>query len=120
MQQEKQAGILDGVKTSTTVIDTVRLAIDRHIDTGGRRPGLAVVLVGTDPASSIYVRAKRRDCERAGIMARDFTCATPQKDLLALIDRLNVDPEVISRQLPLPSHIDETAVTNRTTRLVKT
>lgn len=125
MEQEKpagsgpssQAGILDGLKTSATIIDTVHDVISSHVALGGRRPGLAVVLVGTDPASSIYVRAKRRDCERAGIIARDFDldASTLQRDLLALIDQLNVDPEVdgILVQLPLPDHIDETSVTNR-------
>lgn len=111
------AGVLDGVKAGDAIIKRVHTAIGSHVATGGRRPGLAVVLIGSDPASSIYVRAKRRDCERAGIIARDFDLAasTSQQELLALIDRLNVDPEVdgILVQLPLPDHIDETQVTNR-------
>jgi len=116
-EPEVQAGLLDGLKASAAIIEAVRTAIDRHVSSGGRRPGLAVVLVGTDPASSIYVRAKRRDCERAGIIARDFDlpASTPESDLLALVDRLNVDPDVdgILVQLPLPDHIEETQVTNR-------
>jgi methylenetetrahydrofolate dehydrogenase (NADP+)/methenyltetrahydrofolate cyclohydrolase len=111
------AGILDGQTASTAIITAVRDVIDHHVRIGGRRPGLAVVLLGADPASSIYVRAKRRDCERAGITARDFDLpeSTPERDLLNLIDRLNVDPDVdgILVQLPLPHHIDETQVTNR-------
>ena len=79
-------------------------------------PGLAVVLVGEDPASSIYVRAKRKDCERAGIEARDFDlpAETSQKELLDLIHQLNHDDEIqgVLVQLPLPSHIDEVAITN--------
>jgi len=114
---EGKAGILDGLKTSASVIGEVHAVVEKHVAEGGRRPGLAVVLVGTDPASSIYVRAKRRDCERAGIVARDFDLdeSTPQQELLALIDQLNIDPEVdgILVQLPLPAHIDETQVTNR-------
>lgn len=110
------ARILDGLEASNTLIHTVRKAIEAHVASGGRRPGLAVVLVGQDPASSIYVRAKRRDCEKAGIHARDIDLpdSTSQEDLLALIDELNEDPEVdgILVQLPLPSHIEETAVTN--------
>jgi methylenetetrahydrofolate dehydrogenase (NADP+)/methenyltetrahydrofolate cyclohydrolase len=110
------ARILDGNAASTAIIERVREAIERHVAAGGRRPGLAVVLVGSDPASRIYVRAKRRDCERAGIEARDFDLAqtTSQADLLALIERLNGDPEVngILVQLPLPAQIDEVAVTN--------
>jgi methylenetetrahydrofolate dehydrogenase (NADP+)/methenyltetrahydrofolate cyclohydrolase len=68
---EHPARILDGLVASKAIIASVRQAIEEHVEQGGRRPGLAVVLVGTDPASSIYVRAKRRDCERAGIIARD-------------------------------------------------
>ena len=116
-QQHPPAGILDGLKASGAFIDAVHEAIENHVAAGGRRPGLAVVLVGTDPASSIYVRAKRRDCERAGITARDFDlpASTSESELLALIDRLNADSEVdgILVQLPLPDHIDETQVTNR-------
>lgn len=124
MSQEKQAPLpreqarlLDGIKASATVIEAVRDVIDQHVAIGGRRPGLAVVLVGKDPASSIYVHAKRRDCERAGIAAHDFDLdvATSQDQLLALIDRLNTDPAIdgILVQLPLPNHIDDTQVTNR-------
>lgn len=112
-----QARILDGNEVSSAVIDRVREAIERHVGEGGRRPGLAVVLVGTDPASSIYVRAKRRDCERAGILARDFDLdrSTTQEALVDLIDDLNDDPSIdgILVQLPLPPHIEEAAVTNR-------
>ncbi len=124
MKQEKQAGlnsgqanILDGLKASAAVIESVHSAIEQHVGAGGRRPGLAVVLVGNDTASSIYVRAKRRDCERAGIVARDFDldASTSQDQLLSLIDQLNSDPVIdgILVQLPLPAHIDETQVTNR-------
>lgn len=111
-----QARILDGKHVSTEIIGAVRSSIEKHVERGGRRPGLAVVLVGSDPASAIYVRAKRKDCERAGILARDFDldASTSQQDLLALIDRLNqaADVDGILVQLPLPKHIDETAVTN--------
>ena len=91
------------------MIAAVRESIDQHVEAGGRRPGLAVVLVGSDPASSIYVRAKRNDCERAGILARDFDLdsSTPEDQLLALIDELNEAPDIdgILVQLPLPPHI---------------
>jgi methylenetetrahydrofolate dehydrogenase (NADP+)/methenyltetrahydrofolate cyclohydrolase len=111
------AKILDGKEVSAAIIGCVRDAIERHVKAGGRRPGLAVVLVGEDPASSIYVRAKRRDCERAGIVARDFDlpATTTQEELLGLIDLLNEDPEIdgILVQLPLPEQIEESAVTNR-------
>ena len=117
IQQESKAKLLDGVKVSRKIIDCVRQSIESHIASGGRRPGLAVVLVGSDPASSIYVRAKRRDCESAGIVARDFDldASTTEEELLGLIDRLNEDPEIdgILVQLPVPHHISEAAVTNR-------
>jgi methylenetetrahydrofolate dehydrogenase (NADP+)/methenyltetrahydrofolate cyclohydrolase len=111
------AEILDGLEVSAALLAAVRDAIDRHVDAGGKRPGLAVVLVGSDPASAIYVRAKRKDCERAGILARDFDlpAATSEQALLGLIDELNADADIhgVLVQLPLPPHINEVAVTNR-------
>lgn len=111
------AKILDGLAASNAIIEKVRIAIDRHVESGGRRPGLAVVLVGNDPASSIYVNAKRRDCERSGIIASDYDLPadTAADKLLTLIDKLNNDPKIdgILVQLPLPKHIEETKVTNR-------
>lgn len=111
------AKILDGKLVSAAVIDNVRQSVEACVAAGGRRPGLGVVLVGDDPASSIYVNAKRRDCELAGITARDFDLGadTSQDALLDLVDDLNADPDIdgILVQLPLPDHIDEPAVTNR-------
>jgi len=116
MTNSDSATILDGLEVSNAVLTAVHDSIARHVQAGGRRPGLAVVLVGADPASSIYVRAKRKDCERAGITARDFDlpAETSQQDLLTLIDQLNHDDEIqgILVQLPLPPQIDETAITN--------
>lgn len=119
MNENKKPGtaaILDGLEVSNALLTAVHSATDDHVRAGGRRPGLAVVLVGEDPASAIYVRAKRKDCEKAGITARDFDlpAETTQKDLLSLIDKLNRDEEIqgILVQLPLPSHIDEIAITN--------
>lgn len=114
--KSNSAAILDGLEVSNAVLIAVHNSIDAHVQAGGHRPGLAVVLVGADPASAIYVRAKRKDCERAGITARDFDLPveTSQSDLLRLIDELNQDDEIqgILVQLPLPPQIDETAVTN--------
>ena len=111
-----KADILDGLEVSAAVLTSVHDAIEEHVMGGGRRPGLAVVLVGEDPASSIYVRAKRKDCERAGIDAKDFDlpAETRQEELLALINQLNRNDEIqgILVQLPLPAHIDEVAITN--------
>ena len=81
---------------------------------GQRPPGLAVVLVGNDPASEVYVRNKRRACEQAGIESHSFNLPeeTTQTDLLALIDRLNRDRTIdgILVQLPLPPHVDTETV----------
>ena len=112
-----RARILDGKLVSAAIIRKVHSSIEAHVANGGRRPGLAVVLVGDDPASTIYVNAKRRDCEKAGILAQDYDlpASTSQEALLDLIDRLNESPETdgILVQLPLPPHIEEAAVTNR-------
>lgn len=81
---------------------------------GGRLPGLAVVLVGEDPASCVYVRNKTRACERAGILSREFRlpAETSEAELLALIAKLNADEAVdgILVQLPLPQQISAEAV----------
>lgn len=80
----------------------------------GIRPGLAAVLVGDNPASQIYVRNKRRACDKAGIASflYELPASTSERDLLVLIDRLNADPAVhgILVQLPLPKHIDESTI----------
>ncbi len=81
-----------------------------------RRPGLAVVLVGEDPASQVYVAGKERDCAECGIesFGRRLGAETSQEALLELIRRLNEDPRVdgVLVQLPLPGHLDEQAVIN--------
>jgi methylenetetrahydrofolate dehydrogenase (NADP+)/methenyltetrahydrofolate cyclohydrolase len=114
--KQKTAAILDGLEVSEVVLTDVRKVIDAHVQGGGQRPGLAVVLVGSDHASMIYVRAKRKDCEKAGISTRDIDLPyeTTQAELLALIDELNRDDEVhgILVQLPLPPQIDEISITN--------
>jgi methylenetetrahydrofolate dehydrogenase (NADP+) / methenyltetrahydrofolate cyclohydrolase len=80
----------------------------------GRKPGLAVVQVGEDPASSIYVRSKRKSCIEAGIesFAHDLPVSTSESELLDLVQRLNRDDRVdgILVQLPLPKHIDSTRI----------
>lgn len=80
----------------------------------GFAPCLATVLVGADPASAVYVRAKRRACGRLGFVSRhtELAASTTQDELLALVRELNVDPEVhgILVQLPLPAHIDDDVI----------
>ena len=114
--KQKTAAILDGLEVSEVVLTDVRKVIDAHVEGGGQRPGLAVVLVGSDHASMIYVRAKRKDCEKAGISTRDFDLPfeTTQAELMALIEELNRDDEIhgILVQLPLPPQIDEISITN--------
>ncbi|MEZ0470022.1 bifunctional methylenetetrahydrofolate dehydrogenase/methenyltetrahydrofolate cyclohydrolase FolD [Luteimonas salinilitoris] len=112
-----QARILDGRRVADALLDELRLRVDARIATGAMRPGLAVVLVGDDPASRSYVRNKRRAAEKVGIRALDFDlpAGTGEGELLALIDRLNADPGVhgILVQLPLPGIPDATRLIHR-------
>ncbi|MET0288841.1 MAG: bifunctional methylenetetrahydrofolate dehydrogenase/methenyltetrahydrofolate cyclohydrolase FolD [Pseudoxanthomonas sp.] len=100
------ARILDGRRVAEDLLDTLKTRVDARVDAGKSRPGLAVVLVGGDPASSVYVRNKRRAAEKVGIEAfdHDLPEGTTEAELLALIDQLNADPKVhgILVQLPLP------------------
>jgi methylenetetrahydrofolate dehydrogenase (NADP+)/methenyltetrahydrofolate cyclohydrolase len=104
------ARILDGKATADALLLDIRRAVDSRLAAGKPAPGLAVILVGDNPASGLYVRNKRRACEIAGVrdIAHDLPADTTQDQLLALIDRLNEDPGVdgILVQLPLPAHID--------------
>ena len=110
------ARLLDGRKISDALLTDLADRVARRVANGRAAPGLAVVLVGDDQASSVYVRNKRRACERVGFASfdHDLPAATPQAELIALIDRLNADPAVhgILLQLPLPPQIDATAVIN--------
>ena len=111
------ARLLDGKKIADELLLHTRARVRARIAAGGSRPGLAVVLVGDDPASAVYVRNKRRAVERVGFAAfdHDLPAGTPAADLHALIDRLNADPRVhgILLQLPLPDGIDATPLINR-------
>ncbi|MGH8494845.1 MAG: bifunctional methylenetetrahydrofolate dehydrogenase/methenyltetrahydrofolate cyclohydrolase FolD [Gammaproteobacteria bacterium] len=111
------AQLIDGKRVAAEITDAVRERISRRITAGGRQPGLAVVLVGEDPASRIYVRNKRRACEAAGMISKSFDLAqtASQAELLELVDRLNADDEIdgILVQLPLPSAMDSHAVIER-------
>ncbi len=111
------AKLIDGKAISKALKADVRVATDALVARGARRPGLAVVLVGSDPASSIYVRNKRISCEETGIhsVSHDLPAETSEATLLALIDQLNADPAIdgILVQSPLPKHISEHAVIER-------
>ena len=108
------ARILDGKSVADALIQDVKRQVDEKQAAGMRIPGLAVVLLGADPASSIYVRNKRRACATAGILSisHDLPATTSQQELLALIGQLNEDPTVdgILVQAPLPGHIDDETV----------
>jgi methylenetetrahydrofolate dehydrogenase (NADP+)/methenyltetrahydrofolate cyclohydrolase len=111
------AQILDGKRIAAELRAQVQDRIAERIASGLPRPGLAVVLVGTNPASQVYVRSKRRSCEEVGInsFAHDLAADISETALLELIDRLNGDPAVhgILVQLPLPTHIDVETVIER-------
>ncbi|HHJ17865.1 MAG TPA: bifunctional methylenetetrahydrofolate dehydrogenase/methenyltetrahydrofolate cyclohydrolase FolD [Gammaproteobacteria bacterium] len=111
------ARIIDGKAIAADLRQQVKLGIEQRLKAGKRRPGLAVVLVGQDPASEIYVRNKRMACEEAGLLSRsyDLPDTTSQQALLDLIDTLNEDPEIdgILVQLPLPDAIDAGTVIER-------
>lgn len=104
------AKIIDGKAIAADIRNQIKLVVDQRRNDGLLLPGLAVVLVGNDPASEVYVRNKRRSCEEAGIAAFDYDLPanTDQASLLKLIDELNHNPAVhgILVQLPLPKHID--------------
>jgi len=111
------ARLLDGKRIADELIDELRARVRRRVKAGAPRPGLAVVFVGDDPASAVYVRNKRRAGKRIGIAAFDYDLPahTTADELRALIDRLNADPNVhgILVQLPLPPHLDAIEVINR-------
>lgn len=108
------ARLIDGRAISREIRDEIRIRVGQRSSGGHRPPGLAVVLVGGDQASQIYVRNKRTACEEVGITSRDYDLpeTTSEQDLLRLIAQLNEDPAIdgILVQLPLPAHINEPAV----------
>ncbi|EEG33727.1 bifunctional methylenetetrahydrofolate dehydrogenase/methenyltetrahydrofolate cyclohydrolase FolD [Neisseria flavescens] len=111
------AQLIDGKKISQQRIEAVAQAVKARQEKGLHTPCLAVVLVGDDPASAVYVRNKKLACQKSGIESRSYELPseTMQDDLLKLVDELNGDPAVdgILVQLPLPAHIDSQAVLER-------
>lgn len=110
------ATIIDGKAFSANLRSDIARKVDILKQGHSLTPGLAVVLVGEDPASQVYVRSKGKQTVEAGMNSYEhkLDAATSQEDLLTLIDQLNNDPDVhgILVQLPLPGHIDEEAVIN--------
>jgi methylenetetrahydrofolate dehydrogenase (NADP+)/methenyltetrahydrofolate cyclohydrolase len=111
------ARILDGKAIAEALLLDIRRQVEARLAAGRRAPGLAVIQVGDNPASTLYVRNKRRSCEIAGVrdLAHNLPASTSQGELLALIDRLNADDDIdgILVQLPLPGHIDPDAMIER-------
>jgi methylenetetrahydrofolate dehydrogenase (NADP+)/methenyltetrahydrofolate cyclohydrolase len=109
--------ILDGKAISAEIRATVKAQVETMAAQRRRRPGLAVVLIGANPASQVYVRNKRKACEEVGFHSelQALPADTTQAALLALIDALNADNRIdgILVQLPLPGHIDEEAIIER-------
>lgn len=104
------AQILDGKIISAEIVSDVRAKVDARVASGLRAPALAVILVGSDAASQVYVGNKKRQCANAGIRSIDIDLPadTSEADLLALVAKFNSDDEIdgILVQLPLPKHIN--------------
>ncbi|OCQ18887.1 bifunctional methylenetetrahydrofolate dehydrogenase/methenyltetrahydrofolate cyclohydrolase [Pseudoalteromonas luteoviolacea] len=111
------ANIIDGKAIAKQVRSTVAKRVEQRVAEGLRAPGLAVVLVGQDPASQVYVGSKRKACEEVGFVSKSYDLPndTSEEQLLELVDNLNVDPEVdgILVQLPLPEGLDAEKILER-------
>jgi methylenetetrahydrofolate dehydrogenase (NADP+)/methenyltetrahydrofolate cyclohydrolase len=108
------AQILDGKATAAELKQQLKTATQQRLVEGKRQPGLAVVLIGADPASQVYVGSKRRSCEEIGFKSDSYDLpeTANEDELLALIDQLNADESIdgILVQLPLPEHINDEKV----------
>lgn len=108
------ATIIDGKAISAAVRAELKSETEALIVSTGVRPGLAVIIVGEDPASQVYVRNKRRACDEIGYYSESYELPanTTQEELNTLVDKLNADPHIhgILCQLPLPKHLDENQV----------
>src|SRR6185437_5822577 len=108
------ARILDGRKIAGEGLERVTAGVKVGVDAGMAAPGLAVVVVGAQAASAVYVKNKRKACLQVGFKTFDFDlpAQTSEAELFGLVDRLNADPNVhgILVQLPLPPHINANAL----------
>ncbi|MFT0213688.1 bifunctional methylenetetrahydrofolate dehydrogenase/methenyltetrahydrofolate cyclohydrolase FolD [Pseudomonas sp. F1_0610] len=111
------AQLIDGKALAASVRQTLSQKVQDRLNKGLRAPGLAVILVGNDPASEVYVAHKRKDCEQVGFISKayDLPASTSQEELLTLIDNLNTDTTIdgILVQLPLPAHLDSSLLLER-------
>ena len=108
------ASLLDGKHVASLRRNELKQQLEHYIAQGNQVPGLAVVLIGNDPASAIYVNNKRKACDEVGIKSHSYDLPeeTTQDELLELIDELNKSEQIdgILIQLPLPDHINETVI----------
>lgn len=106
--------VIDGKAISAAVRAEIREETAAFVDKFGIRPGLAVIIVGEDPASQVYVRNKKRACEEVGFYSESYELpeSTTQEELEVLVERLNTEEKIhgILVQLPLPKHLDEEKV----------
>ena len=113
-KENKMAKIIDGKAISAAIREEIKADTESFAKEYGFRPGLAVIIVGEDPASQVYVRNKRRACEEVGFYseAYELPANTTQEELNALVDKLNANDKIhgILCQLPLPKHLDENEV----------
>ena len=111
------AQIIDGKAIAQSIRKQLKQRVSDRISQGKRAPGLAVILVGNDPASEVYVGSKRRACEEVGFVSNSFDlpATTTELELFRLIDKCNEDPSIdgILVQLPLPEHINEEKIIER-------
>lgn len=111
------AQLIDGKQIAANIRQNIAQKVQTRLSQGLRAPGLAVILVGNDPASEVYVAHKRKDCEQVGFQSQayDLPASTTQAQLLDLIDQLNADDSVdgILVQLPLPAHLDSSLLLER-------
>ena len=108
------AQIISGKVVSAQVREELKLETERLVKEFGVRPGLAVIIVGDDPASKVYVNNKEKGCAEVGFYSEVYRLPeqTTQEELLSLVNKLNKDDKIhgILCQLPLPRHLDETSV----------
>ena len=111
------AQVIDGKAIAASLRQDIKKRVEQRVANGLRPPGLAVVLVGEDPASQVYVGSKRRACEEVGFksVAYDLPASTSKEELLSIIDDLNANKEIdgILVQLPLPDHIPDGTIIER-------
>lgn len=117
LREDMAAQNIDGKLISQTVRSEVAARVKARTQAGLRAPGLAVILVGEDPASQVYVGSKRKACDEVGFLSKSFDlpATASEQELLELVDELNLDSDIdgILVQLPLPAGIDTTKVLER-------